>query len=202
MNPFANIYEDGELERILRSHENVVDPWVNTPFEGYVRLSIHAKGKFGESFISKYMTSRGAKVSKRTGVGHDNIIDGYKVESKFSLANSNPVKGCLVTDSFFLNHISKEKDWDRLIFVGINPMIQESRIFWFTKAEFLTMMESDNPIFTSQQGGKVIQNDDYKLSGKFQELLHSPYVKSIDDWENIQSSVALVKNSTLEKWFE
>lgn len=198
---FSGLFEDDELTTILRSHENLIDPWVNTPFEGYVRLSIHSKGKFGEEFIKKYMASRGAKVKKRTGVGHDTIIDDYKVESKFSLANSNPTTQRLISDSFFLNHISKEKDWDRLIFVGINPTIEESRIFWMTKQDFIESFNDPNPIFTSQQGGQKIQNDDYKLSGNFTTLLNSKYVRSMDQWEGLTESVPLPRMSTLESFF-
>lgn len=198
---FSGLFEDGELNTILCSYKNIVDPWINTPFEGYVRLSIHSKGKFGESFINKYMESRGAKVKKRSGVGHDSVIDGYKVEEKFSLANSNPTTQKLIGDSFFLNHISKEKDWERLIFVGINPTIEESRIFWITKEDFIESFNDPNPIFTSQQGGQKIQNDDYKLSGSFVRLLNSRYVRPIDQWEGLTESVPLQKAPTLDEFF-
>lgn len=65
-------------------------------------------------------------------------------------------------DSFVMNHVSKGKDWDRLIFCGINPKEEDIRILWFNKEDFVNHMGSGCvSCFNTQQGGEKIQNDDY-----------------------------------------
>jgi len=49
---FYSIFEDGSLQDYI--NQNAQDPWVGTPFEGYVFLSPKQKGEFGEKFVSKY----------------------------------------------------------------------------------------------------------------------------------------------------
>ena len=77
------------------------------------------KGKFGEKFVENYMTHLGYTVEERHNgdPGHDRIIDGKKIEIKFSIANK--VNGVPRKDRYLINHISLSKDWDRLIFFGI-----------------------------------------------------------------------------------
>ena len=68
----------------------------------------------------------------------------------------------VTTDSFVINHVSKGKDWDRLIFCGINPREEDLRLVWFTRADFAKHVESGaSSCFNTQQGGKKIKNDDY-----------------------------------------
>ena len=68
----------------------------------------------------------------------------------------------VTTDSFVINHVSKGKDWDRLIFCGINPREEDMRLIWFTRADFVKHVESgESSCFNTQQGGKKINNDDY-----------------------------------------
>ena len=63
------------------------DPWIGTPLEGYYKLSPSNMGEVGEILISDYMTMNlNSIVQDRTDPGHDRIVDGYKVEMKFSAA--------------------------------------------------------------------------------------------------------------------
>ena len=102
---FDDIFSDGSLIKYIKEKQN--DIWKNTPFEGYVHLNPRQKGSFGEMFVEKYLTNRGHTVEKRVNAGHDRIIDDYKTEIKFGMCN----KG--IKDCFLINHISKNKDWDK-----------------------------------------------------------------------------------------
>jgi hypothetical protein len=173
-----SIYEDGSLRDNI--NQNVQDPWIGTPFEGYVFMSPKQKGTFGERFVSKYFMLKGSKVEKPKNTGHDRIIDDKLLEIKFSLATRDK-KGGINEDQFIINHVSKDKDWERLVFFGINPSEDNCRFFWFCKEDFIQHLESDECVFASQQGGKSIGNDDY-ICTKIDKLKSMPFVKSIDQW--------------------
>lgn len=167
---FDEVFQDGSLTSIIR--ENTIDPWVNTNFKGYVHMSPHAKGEFGERFITILACQEGhdVKHAHSATAGHDRIINGMKIEIKFSLATRVGKRtGAkvqsdygVITDSFIINHVSKGKDWDRLLFCGINPREKDKRFIWFTRADFTKYVESGTAgCFKIQQGGKKIKNDDY-----------------------------------------
>jgi len=153
----------------------VKDKWEDTLFAGYSFLSNSNKGVFGENFVSKLMSLKGSVVTKRSNAGHDRTIDGYKTEIKFSLSNRD------ITDQSILNHVSKDKDWDRLIYYIVNDKDEDHRFIWFTKEDFLTILESPIRIFNTQQGGKKINNDDYMCSN-IVNLINHPLVKGINEW--------------------
>ena len=112
--------------------------------------------------------------------GHDRVIDEILTEIKFSLATRDK-KGGAVTDKFIINHVSVSKDWERLIFCGINPDESEARIVFFTKEDFVAHLESDDCLFNVQQGGKKGGNDDY-ICTNVAALLECDFVRPITQW--------------------
>lgn len=177
---FYSIFEDGSLQDYI--NQNAQDPWVGTPFQGYVFMSPKQKGEFGERFVSKYFESKGNEVkrAKTSTAGHDRIIDGIMTEIKFSVATRNKTGG-VNEDQFIINHVSKNKDWQRLIFFGINPIENNCCFFWFTKEDFIEHLKSDECTFASQQGGKSIGNDDY-ICTKVNKLKSMSFAKSMNQW--------------------
>jgi len=179
---FDSIFSDGDLRDFIRN--NVIDPWEGTPLEGYVFMSPKQKGEFGERFVTKYMTILGniVKRAKTSTAGHDRVINDILTEIKFSVScRGNKNKKQVVKDKFVINHISKDKDWQRLIFCGINTKEEDIRVIWFTKEDFIQYLETENCVFKYQQGGKSIQNDDY-ICTKVEDLLELPFVKDISEW--------------------
>jgi hypothetical protein len=154
---FDSIFSDGELRKYIEN--NIKDPWEKTNFKDYVYLSPKCKGIFGEIFLEKYLKELDYTVTKRKNSGHDRIIENKKVEIKFSLCTK------YIKDNFIINHISKEKDWDILIFVGVNPKEQDLRVKWFSKENFIEDLKKEDTVFKHQQGGKKIKNDDYICTG-------------------------------------
>jgi hypothetical protein len=127
------------------------------------------------------MTNSGTDVkrAKTSTAGHDRVIDNILTEIKFSLATRD--NGGVKKDSFIINHVSKDKDWERLIFVGINPDWESARLVYFTKEDFLSHLDSEDCLFAHQQGGKSIENDDY-ICTKVNKLVECDWVKNIHLW--------------------
>ena len=177
---FAEIFEDGEITKYIK--DNTFDYWKDTPFEGYTALSPKNKGNVGEMFVEKYMRLQGSDIQDRENSGHDRIIDNYKTEIKFSLGCNNKKTKMVKEDEFRINHLSKGKDWERLIFFGVSPQLENCRFLWCDKVDFDSYMQSGNGIFSNQQGGINLNNDDFMFSGKFSLFTNLPFVKDIKDW--------------------
>jgi len=175
---FDTLIENSGLRDYIDA--NAQDPWNDTMFRGYVFMSPKQKGEFGERFVSHYMEEEQCLVERAatSTAGHDRVIDGILTEIKFSLATRNK-KGGVKKDSFIINHISRDKDWERLIFFGINPDEEDARLVWFSKEDFIANLDSG--LFAHQQGGGKIGNDDY-ICTKVAALLAEPWVKSVDEW--------------------
>ena len=174
------------------------DPWIGTPFEGYVNLENGQKGTFGEMFVENYMKHLGFTIDKRTDVSHDSIIDGKKIEIKFSIANK--VNGVPRKDRYLINHISLSKDWDRLVFFGINPVYEESRFLFFDKEDFQTNIQNlkDKKIISHQQSGNRGELDDFVVQkSKVPKLYNQPWVYDIHDWNK---SGEVTKNISEGLW--
>jgi len=129
------------------------------------------------------MGQMGYEVSPPTDPGHDRIIDGYKTEIKFSLAVSKGNQ--IIDDKFIINHVAVGKDWERLIFCGINPQDSRSRrvqMYYFNKEDFADYISTgDRTIFKHQQSGSKVGNDDY-ICSSFDRFIDLPFVKEIDFW--------------------
>jgi hypothetical protein len=177
---FDSIFSDKELIDYING--NLSDPWIGTPFEGYVFLSPKQKGEFGERFVSKFMELSGHKVvrAKTSTAGHDRVINDILVEIKFSLATRNK-KGGVDKDKFLLNHMSECKDWERLIFFGINEKEEDCRLVWFTKEDFVKHINSSGRVIRRQQAGEGGKNDDF-ICGNITSLLKYDFVKDISEW--------------------
>lgn len=177
---FISIFEDGSLRDYI--NQNAQDPWVGTPFQGYVFMSPKQKGEFGERFVSKYFEAKGSEVkkAKTSTAGHDRVIDNILTEIKFSLATRDK-KGGVKKDCFIINHLAKKKDWERLVFFGINSIEEDCRLIWFTKQDFVSHLNSENPVIQHQQTGASSNNDDYFCT-KVDKLLECSFVKSIHEW--------------------
>ena len=102
-------------------------------------------------------------------------------EAKVVMSNRYKSKGGVIFDKFIINHVSSGKDWERLIFVGINENEEDMRVIWFTKDDFNNHIQSDKSLFNVQQGGKGVGNDDY-ICTKVESLLQCDWVKSINLW--------------------
>jgi hypothetical protein len=171
-----NVFLDEELNGYIK--ERLYDPWVGTVLEGYRYMDNKQKGGLGELFVEKLMERLGHVVEKPVNTAHDRIINGIKTEIKFSVAHTDHKKKEIKEDCFTLNHVSEEKDWERLVFAGMNPDLTMWCVY-FTKEQFKEMLATGE-YFSAQQGGKKLDNDDYLIaSTKLKKLLNSEYVQDV-----------------------
>lgn len=151
--------------------------WIGTPLESYALLDPKKKGCFGEELVKEVVKHDYClPVEKRTSVGHDAIIGGYPTEIKFSAATKRNMDY-----KFTFNHIGIEKDWDRIIFMGVNGDL-DVKMIWFTKKDILTLLKTSTCL-VHQQGGKSSANDDYISANKNSQLLmNHPLAKTMEQW--------------------
>lgn len=191
---FLEIFEDGEIVNLMR--HDIPDPWKGTPFEGYIYLSTNAKGRVGERILSKYMQMKfNSTIQDRVDAGHDLIVDDIKVEVKLTLPwrKQKKVGNILrptgeLTDSFWINHISPHKSWERLIVVKIDRNIQETLV-WFTKEDFQEEILGDSLHFISQNGASE-EKSDYKVKTNrtLDFIENSPITRPIETWHSADIS--------------
>lgn len=129
------------------------NPWINTPLERYYTVGAKTKGVKGEEIAAAILKNLGYDVQPRTTPGHDRIVNGRKTEIKFSAASERNYKW-----QFTFNHIGFDKDWDDIIFVGVNGDLN-IHIVRYTKEELSTKCLSH------QQGGNTSSNDDFIIAG-------------------------------------
>lgn len=184
-----DIANDPKLLKYIQ--ENIFDPWEGTPFEGYRALDNKQKGNYGEMFVEKMFLLMNSTVYPALGnnAGHDRIVDDIRTEIKFSIAQTDHKKRKIKPNVFTMNHVSLEKDWKILVFVGINPRTHESYAKFMIKEDFVNLYNHDKDTFFEyfgrQQGGKKSVNDDYISSGKkLIKLLNSPYMRDIEKWHS------------------
>jgi len=158
---------------ILEAARSNIDYYSGTIYEGFLELPNTVRGSVGEHIVSADMASRGHVVQDRVNAGHDRIIDGIKTEIKHA------IQGKFGPDSHIINHISADKDWDRLVFYGVNRPLENMRRVWFTKEDFLANINCG--IFRRQQGGADLENDDFMVSNT-KKLLMQSWVHDISEW--------------------
>jgi len=186
MTDFTLIATDEELVNFINA--NLYDPWTGTPYEGYRYLDNKQKGNYGEIFASKILEKDGLVVekAKKSNDSYDRKIGDYKVEIKFSLSHTDHKKKSTKKDQFTLNHVALEKNWDRLVFVGINYEDSDSIGKFMEKSDFEKLMKDSDEFynyFSRQQGGKKSNNDDYISTGKkLKNLINSDYMKDLSEW--------------------
>jgi hypothetical protein len=176
------IAANDEVQNYIK--ENLFDPWVGTPFAGYRFMDNKQKGALGEMIVKFFFEKSGltVKKAKTSTSGHDLVIDGILTEVKFSLSHTDIKKKKTKEDCFTMNHVAIGKDWQRLIFLGINKDRSRIRCKFMTKQMFSDALECKN-IFSYQQGGKKTKNDDFIIAQrKLVTLMDSPFMKDISEW--------------------
>lgn len=164
--------------------DNLFDPWESTCFAGYRFMDNKQKGALGEMIVRSFFEESGAEVKSpiSSTAGHDLIIDDILTEVKFSLAHTNLKKRTTKEDCFTMNHVALGKDWERLIFLGINYDMSKTRFKFMTKELFSEALHTGD-YFSYQQGGNKAKNDDYIIaSAKLKKLINSRFMKDISEW--------------------
>ena len=152
------------------------NPWEGTPFEKYYQTGAKQYGALGELIIASFLENEGMRIEKPKNQGHDRIINGWRTEIKFSCASKRNQNFL-----FTFNHISFCKDWERIIFCGINGDL-EARIIWFSKEDMEKLLNEG--ILKHQQAGQENNLDDYCIMGNnSRKLLFHTLAKEMDAFD-------------------
>lgn len=152
--------------------------------EGLTQPSPATKANLKHTLMSYHGYDKSDADAKEKTTGYDRIVNGIRTEIKFALSHKDRENKCIKDNTFIINHVSEKKDWERLVFIGINPIIADSILIWFSKEDFTAHINTAECYFKRQQGGNDGGNDDWMISStalmKFIEL---PFVKKgLDDW--------------------
>jgi hypothetical protein len=176
----SGIFEDTlsspDIEQTIKDLSNRKNIWKGTKLENYHTWANTQQGSFGEKYVSRIFLSNGHCVAKRENPDHDRIINGIKTEIKFSIQKDKPF-------DFVFNHISVGKDWNRIVFCGLNLKMETSVLLWLTKEDFITMVETLK--INRAQGGNKMKNDDFIISGPnvCHKAIKFSHIKTLNDWE-------------------
>ena len=154
------------------------DAWRKSKFYAWQSQGNKQKGITGENMIAEYLTDAGYINDKQGGgsASYDLCFNGVKIEVKTSFAMKD--KGTIVADKFKWQHVGIDKDFDYIVFLGINAEqdlmkvrrgwredIEEVNILWFSKKDIEKFISEGS--MTIQQGGASSDNDDYWTSANF-----------------------------------
>lgn len=150
------------------------NPLKGTILEQYKWIESRQRGSFGELYIQELCKDMNYICLDRTHTDHDMVINGVKAEIKFSVSMNGK--------SFTFNHITKNKDYDRLILVGVDTKCNVE-IGWITRETAIEYI--DKKIMVPGQSGKNGNNDDYIYKPSIEAwklFLQKPYVKDFSEW--------------------
>jgi len=150
----------------VAKHTSFLAEWKTTQFPYYPTLKLPDKGKLGEKLTKTLMKAvHNSKVKGRKNPGHDQIIDDWKTEIKLSIR---------LVPEFIYNHISVKKDYDRLLFLGIDAKTNIMYPYFMTKEDIINHL----PNFSHQQGGVSVKNDDFLIVAR----PTFPFMRPISEW--------------------
>lgn len=129
--------------------------WKHSLFECFHDIpSPRSKGAEGEKLVEEFMSSLGHTVIRAKSSDYDRVISGYKTEIKTS-TTWNGTK-----DKFTWQQI-RNQDYDRIIFLGINP--NDINLYWATKQDLVKNVFSIDSF--RQHAGKNGKQELYWLQG-------------------------------------
>jgi len=170
---------------------DLTESWVSKTFPLYFNKPNKAKGTYGEEFFAELMSNE-----DYTRIGntedHDGILNGKKVEIKFSMASNK--QGIGVYDSFTFNHIGIDKKWDLLVLIGVNPPQhlchyrrgsthdEDIRMYVISKEDLVNQLDDllENKLISKQAGGAAGTSDDYMVTD-YRKILQWKGITPLDE---------------------
>jgi hypothetical protein len=163
----------------LQERPNGANFWKDSPYESFYTMSSPvAKGSRGERLAAEIMETldhdilrkKNGKLARLAGNSrdHDIVVDGHRVEVKLSLTWGKEV------DQFTWQQIRSLQEYDRIIFVGINP--NEAKMWWATKKDLEDNLFGRH-IFR-QHGGKEGKQELYWIRNNI-----PAWFRTIEEWK-------------------
>ena len=172
------VNEIASKSKTLQEKNAGLDFWRGTLYESFFLMSSPAaKGSRGERLAAEVMEALGHDIlRKKNGKldrldgdrDHDIVVDNYRTEVKLSLTWGP------VANNFCWQQIRSLQDYDRIIFIGMNP--QEVKMWWATKKDL-----EDNIFGKScyrQHGGKDGKQELYWIRDEVPS-----WFRPIEEWK-------------------
>lgn len=102
------------------------DPWAGSPFEWLLRLPSRRRGKAGEVLAEAWLRRLGYKVERPLDSSHDRIVEGRKVEIKFST---------LWESGDYVFQQLRDQEYELALLLGVSPAVAHGWIV--TKSQAL-----------------------------------------------------------------
>ena len=173
------VNEIAQRSKTLKEKVKAVDFWKGSLYESFFLMSSRAKGARGERLVAEVMETLGhdilrkknGKLARLNGnADHDIVVSGHRTEVKLSL----PWDATL--DRFTWQQIRSLQEYDRIIFIGINP--NEVKMWWATKKD-LERNVFGKPWYR-QHGGKDGKQDIYWI--KTETHGFPSWLRNIEEW--------------------
>lgn len=120
------------------------DPWANSPFGWIRKLPSRTVGAIGEKIVSAWSEEQGFRVARTGDSDADRLINGYRVEIKFSTLWTG-------LGGFKFQQI-RDQDYEYCFCLGVSPDAVQA---WFIpKAELMRL----RPGLSHQHGGSAGQD--------------------------------------------
>ena len=171
------VNEIASKSQTLQEKSSSYDAWKGSIYESfYLMASPKSKGSRGERLAAEVMEECGHSIlRKKNGKlariqgdpDHDIVVDGYRTEVKLSLTWEG------IPDRFTWQQIRSLQNYDRIIFIGMNP--NETNMWWATKKDL-----EDNIFGKScyrQHGGKDGKQELYWIKNDI-----PTWFREVKDW--------------------
>ena len=164
--------------RTLQEKNVGIDFWRGTLYESFFLMSSpKAKGARGERLAAEIMETLGHTILRKNdgklarldgNADHDIVVDGQRTEVKLSLTwDGQP-------DRFTWQQIRSLQDYDRIIFIGINP--NEVKMWWATKNDLRQNIFGKSCY--RQHGGKNGKQELYWIKNEIPS-----WFRPIEEWK-------------------
>jgi len=116
--------------------------WANSPFDWIRSRPSRQRGAIGELLVSGFLASKGFDVTRSPDSEADRVVEGYRIEIKFSTRWASGV--------YKLQQI-RDQNYDVLICLGVSPL--EASMWALSKQEVMDQLVSGAVGLSGQHGG-------------------------------------------------
>ena len=137
---FANLVGISEL--LGREYVDDDKQWIGSPFEWIKRRPSRSIGAIGEKMVSAWLAMHDFSVQRSPDTEADRIIEGHRVEIKFSTLWKNGT---------YLFEQIRDQNYEFAIFLGVSP--NAAHCWVVPKSDLIRLWKDENKI-SSQHGGQ------------------------------------------------
>lgn len=158
---FKELAHISETLRQEYLQENVM--WIGSPFEWITHMPSRSRGAIGEKIVSMWLASYDFNISRSPDSEADRIIEGKRVEIKFSTLWKN--------GSYTFQQL-RDQNYNFAIMLGLSP--DDAHCWVLTKEDIIKLWKHDHIIegqHTGREGGDIawihINPNDYEFFKKY-----------------------------------